>query len=137
MCSNVSPLLELDRTQICAQIDRTRPYAKGTLVDSRTGTWKLTPAAPRSICVTDPSECIHESVWMRLAKDGGDPDPSPYRDAAFQAFLAKNIARKEPLSSYEKDILGSLAGVPPEAILPRPHQTISLCDRIAGWLGGP
>jgi uncharacterized protein (DUF2235 family) len=136
MCSKLEPLLDLDREQLCAQAERRRKYAKGLLVDSRTGSWKLFPSAVRKICQTDPSERIHESVWRRVAEEDGPPLPHPYRDEEFLGLLRAYKHRMEPLSPYETSLLGDLQTVEAEKTLPRSHRVTSFCDRIVNWLGG-
>ncbi len=136
MCSKLDRLLDIDREQLPAQSERRRKYAKGRLMNSRTGTWKLFPRAVRTICQTDPSERIHESVWQRVTKDGGQPLPSPYRNEQFLPWLEQHRERQEPLSAYELDLLGDLSDTAPEKTLPRSHRVTSFCDRIVEWLGG-
>jgi uncharacterized protein (DUF2235 family) len=136
MCSKLDRLLDIDREQLCTQAERKRKYAKGQLVDSRTGTWKLFPRAVRKICETDPSERIHESVWRRVAKEDGQPLPSPYRNEEFLTCLEQHREQKEPLSAYELGLLDDLSSTAPEKTLPRSHRVMSLCDRIVEWLGG-
>ena len=136
MCANVAPLLELDRPLICAQSDRAKDYAMGKLIESRCGTWKFFRAVTRSMCQTDPSERIHESVFMRAEDKTGKPDPSPYRNAEFCAFLKFHQGRMEKLSQFERDLVRDLPTVAAEATLPERHRRLSLCDRIVGQLGG-
>jgi hypothetical protein len=136
MCANVAPLLELDRKQVCAQADRSPPYATGKLVDSRTGTWKIFPAVTRTVCQTDPSERIHESVFMRASGKNGKRDPSPYRDSTFHPFLDTHQHNMEPLSPFERDLLRDIPSIPAETVLPERHRRLSLCDRIIHLLGG-
>jgi uncharacterized protein (DUF2235 family) len=136
MCSKLTPLLDIDRDQLCAQAERSRRYGKGRLVDSRTGSWMLFPAAKRAICQTDASERVHESVWRRLSKDDGPPLPSPYRDEQFPTLLTGLADRMERLSQFETDILRDLRTVSPQKVLPRSHRVDTLCDRLVRWLGG-
>ena len=136
MCAKIEPLLDLDNEQICAQADRTRAYATGELVNSRAGIWSRFPGSPRKICETDPSERIHQSVWMRFENTNGKPTPDPYRNEQFRALLAKNKSRMQPLSRYEQDILRGIPAAQPLETLDRKHQSKSFCDRIVGWLGG-
>lgn len=136
MCAKLAPLIDLDREQLCAQAERKRKYAKGRLVESRTGSWKLFPPAARKICATDPSERIHESVWRRLAGEEGPPLPHPYRDPEFRTFLEAHKDRMQPLSDYELGLIRDLHTVEAEKTLPRAHHRMSFCDRIVESLGG-
>jgi len=137
MAGNLAPLLDLDPDYICAQADRSRPYALGKLVNSRTLSWQLTRPFVRPICRTDAgTEYIHESVWLRANPINGSPVPAPYRDRAFRAFLDQMIERRMPLSSYEKEIRERIPKGDPELILPRHRRQRSFCDRIVIALGG-
>jgi len=137
MAANVAPLLDLDPEFICAEADRTRPYAAGLLVDSLTLLWRLTTGSfVRPICRTDPSEGIHESVWFRAFETNGRPVPAPYGDAGFRRLLADNIARKVALTDYEKDLLARIPATPPLVPLAPKHRRRSFCDRLVALLGG-
>ena len=131
-----SPLLDLDPQFICAEADRTRPYAVGLLVDSLTWWWRLaTGRFVRPICRTDPSEGIHESVWFRVFETNGRPVPAPYGDAGFRRLLADDPAHKVALTDYEKDLLARIPATPPLTLLPPAHRRRSFCDRLVALLG--
>jgi hypothetical protein len=138
MVSRISPLLEFDFDYIAAQAYRGRPYSTGKLQDSFTWAWRLLlhRRRNRKICETDDTERIHESVWMRAYDVNGKPDPAPYRDDAFKAFLKANENRKAPISADEQKILGLMQSTLPEKILPREFGRLSFCDRLVTALGG-
>ena len=136
MASRVAPLLDLDIDYICATADRSPPL--GRLMDTLTWSWRLsTGSYVRPICGTDPgTEYIHESVWRRVACEGGEPVPAPYRDTAFCQFLTGKEERKVALSGFEREILDRIPRTPPEKVIPRRHRNRTFCERVMGLVGG-
>ena len=138
MASRIGGLLDLDLDYVAAQADRTHRYAAGKLVNSFSLWYRLfTGRYLRPLCVADPAtEGIHESVWMRTFETNGPCVPSPYRDAAFKAFLVAHAAKKVPLSDGERAILRRCDTGARERILPRRYRNRSFCDRLMAILGG-
>ena len=104
MASRVAPLLGLDCEYLCAQADRLPPYAMGRLVNSLSWFYRLLWGRyVRPICQTDPSEGIHESVFLRLNAPAGVPIPSPYGDLQLRKTLAGSNDKMISLAPFEKN----------------------------------
>jgi hypothetical protein len=145
MAAKVAPLLTLDLDYICALAQREVAYSKGKLQKTLSLRWRLISlrkhlstfgSCARDMCTTDPSERIHESVWLRMDPSSGSPHPLTHRNKRFAEFLRHHESRKAILTPFEKDILARVARTPPEKVVTERFRDPGFCDRLVKILGG-
>ena len=116
-------LLDLDEAVLLDQLDRSQPYGRAVLHESRTWTYRvLGRPAPRHV---GEAERVHATVEQRVARGG-------YRDTG---FLARHAGQVAPLSAFEARV----AGYAPQSMTVRPpllRERATLCDRIVRYLAG-
>jgi hypothetical protein len=137
MMSKVAPLLSLDEAYVCAQAERRNPSMANRVHKSLTWSWKLTTGyLDRAICVTDPSERIHETAVLRVEDSAARHVRPPYGSPEFSELLKTRPEKIVPLSMAEKALIAQKTLVPPERILPKSRRRVSFCDRITRLLSG-
>ena len=134
MLSRVSEhrLLDFDPAVIQASLGRycVEPYAHGILQDSRQLFWKMISSPiPRPVCITDPSEKIHDSARERTAGNHGDPYAGAKRRNWLADFAIDPRDDRETDRAFHADPPGEK--VEP-AIVVKTRLSVRILGRFAG-----
>ncbi len=103
-------------------------YAIGTLHDSRSRGWKLIAGpVPRPVGITDRSERVHESAYLRVGRPHDIPREDPYRRRGRIAWI-RTLPGAAPRSAFE--LTHAFCGNPPGTVY---RQQIKAKCGVCAW----
>jgi hypothetical protein len=125
-------LLDFNPRIIQASLGRycVEPYAHGTLQDSRQVFWKMISSPiPRPVCITDPSEKIHDSARERTADNHGGPYAGAKRRDWLAGFAIDRRDDRETDRVFHADPPGEKVE---RAIIVKTSLSVRILGRFAG-----